>query len=117
MFLHPADLFFVAVVAGLAMILLYYIPVWRTHGRDPEEGVVVTRYKPPGGYSPASLRYINHMYYDDKVMTAAIVNLAVKGYLEIEKKGKTHKLRKLNPGTLRPSMAPMGPVRRAGPRW
>jgi hypothetical protein len=44
----------------------------------------VTRYEPPDGFSPASLRYIRQMYYDDKVMTAAIVNLAVKGYLRID---------------------------------
>jgi uncharacterized membrane protein YgcG len=34
------------------------------------------------------------MYYDNKVMTAAIVNLAVKGYLEITKIGDTHSLMK-----------------------
>jgi len=46
------------------------------------------------------------MYYDDKVMTAAIVNLAVKGYLEIKKRGKTHSLHKLHSETLKPPMAP-----------
>ena len=90
---------------GLALLLAYYIPVWRKHGKDPDEGVVVTRYDPPKGFSPASLRYIRQMYYDDKVMTAAIVNLAVKGYLEIKKKGDTHSLKKADSGTLRPAMA------------
>ena len=85
------------VVAGLLLMLIYYIPVWRSHGKDPEAGVIVTRYEPPGGFSPASLRYIRQMYYDDKVMTAAVVNLAVKGYLEIDDSGKEHKLRKLDP--------------------
>jgi uncharacterized membrane protein YgcG len=37
------------------------------------------------------------MYYDDKVMTAAIVNLAVKGYLEISNDDGTHSLRQLPP--------------------
>lgn len=93
-------------VAGLVLILLYYIPVWMKYGRDPEDGVVVTRYDPPKGFSPASLRYIRQMYYDDKVMTAAIVNLAVKGYLEIKKSGKTHTLRKLDSDILKPPLAP-----------
>jgi uncharacterized membrane protein YgcG len=75
---------------GFILLLLYYVPLWRSHGRDPEEGVIVTRYEPPGGFSPASLRYIRQMYYDDKVMTAAVVNLAVKGYLDIEKRGDAH---------------------------
>jgi hypothetical protein len=79
---------------GLVLLLAYYIPVWKKHGKDPEEGVVVTRYQPPKGFSPASLRYIRQMYYDDKVMTAAIVNLAVKGHLQIKKKGSTHSIHK-----------------------
>ncbi len=69
---------------GFVLLLGYYVPVWYRYGRDPEEGVVVTRYEPPAGFSPASLRYISQMYYDDKVMTAAVVNLAVKGYLRID---------------------------------
>ncbi len=70
-------------MAGFVLLLIYYIPIWRKYGRDPEEGVIVTRYEPPSGLSPASLRYIRQMYYDNKVMTAAVVNLAVKGYLRI----------------------------------
>lgn len=90
---------------GLVLLYAYYIPVWRKHGKDPDEGVIVTRYEPPTDFSPASLRYIRQMYYDDKVMTAAIVNLAVKGYLEIKKKGDTHSVKKIDDGTLRAEMA------------
>ena len=86
------------VLAGFAGLLAYYIPVWRRYGKDPEEGVLVTRYVPPDGFSPASLRYIRQMYYDNKVMTAAIVNLAVKGYLRINDLGSEHTLFKLDPG-------------------
>jgi len=96
----------VAALVGYLLLLLYYVPVWNRYGKDPEEGVLVTRYGPPKGFSPASLRYIRQMYYDDKVMTAAIVNLAVKGYLVIKKKGKTHSLHKVDNETLRPAMAP-----------
>jgi len=69
---------------GLVILWAYYIPVWRYFGKDPDEGVLVTRYEPPRDFSPASLRYIRQMYYDDKTMTAAVVNLAVKGYLRID---------------------------------
>ncbi|MDH3317926.1 MAG: DUF2207 domain-containing protein, partial [Gammaproteobacteria bacterium] len=95
-----------AAVIGYLLLLAYYIPVWRKYGRDPEEGLIVTRYAPPEGFSPASLRYIRQMYYDDKVMTAAVVNLAVKGYLEIKKRGKTHWLINRNTDELKPAMAP-----------
>ena len=104
-------------LAGLVILLGYYIPVWLRFGRDPEEGVLVTRYEPPNGFSPASLRYIRQMYYDDKVMTAAVVNLAVKGYLRIDveegsdgflgigKEGDQYSLLKTNPGKNAASMA------------
>lgn len=94
-----------AAVAGLLLLLAYYIPVWNKYGRDPDEGVVVTRYEPPKGFSPASLRYIRQMYYDDKVMTAAIVNLAVKGYLTIRNDDDDHTLIKQTPGPEAPTLA------------
>jgi len=93
------------VLAGFAGMLAYYIPVWRRYGKDPEEGVLVTRYEPPEGFSPASLRYIRQMYYDDKVMTAAVVNLAVKGYLRINDLGSEHTLFKLDPELGAPPLA------------
>ncbi len=92
-------------VAGFILILAYYIPVWRRYGKDPEEGVIIARYEPPDGYSPASLRYIRQMYYDGKVMTAAVVNLAVKGYLCINKHGSEHSLTKTDPGESPPRFA------------
>jgi len=102
---------------GLVILLAYYIPVWRHFGKDPDEGVLVTRYEPPQGFSPASLRYIRQMYYDDKTMTSAIVNLAVKGYLRIDVdegsdgflgfgiSSDEYSLVKTNPGKDAPTMA------------
>jgi uncharacterized membrane protein len=53
-------------------------------GRDPESGAIIPLYKPDPGFSPASMRFISNMGYDKKAFSAAIVNMAVKGYLEIE---------------------------------
>lgn len=92
-------------IIGFILTLAYYVPVWRKYGKDPEEGVIVTRYKPPPNFSPASLRYIRQMYYDDKTMTAAIVSLAVKGYLQIKKKGGTHSIIKKGSGSIRAALA------------
>lgn len=93
------------VLLGFAGMLTYAIPVWRRYGKDPEEGVLVTRYEPPQGFSPASLRYIRQMYYDDKTMTAAILSLAVKGYLRINDLGSKHTLFRLDPGPDAPPLA------------
>ncbi|MFQ5548216.1 MAG: DUF2207 domain-containing protein [Woeseia sp.] len=95
----------VAALTGLAAMLLYFIPVWRNFGRDPEEGLIVTRYEPPAGFSPASLRYIKQMYYDSKVMTAAVLSLAVKGYLRITESDDLHSLERRDPGENAPALA------------
>jgi hypothetical protein len=70
-------------VAGVGLLLVYYLIVWHRVGRDPEEGPVVAQYAPPKGVSPAAARYITQMDFDEKVFTSAIVGLAVKGYLTI----------------------------------
>ncbi len=68
---------------GIAVILLYYLLAWRAVGRDPRAGFIVPLYTPPKNFSPAAMRFVRRMGYDDKAFTAAIVNLAVKGYLKI----------------------------------
>lgn len=66
----------------------YLFTVWQRYGRDPEAGVVFPHYEPPAGYSPASLRYVQRMGYDNATFTAAVINLAVKGYLRIDQEEK-----------------------------
>jgi uncharacterized membrane protein YgcG len=95
----------IVALCGNLALLAYFIPVWLKFGKDPEEGLIVTRYEPPQGFSPASLRYIKQMYYDSKVMTAAVVNLAVKGYLRISKVDDEHSLERLDPGDNAPKPA------------
>ncbi len=75
---------FVFGLAGILAILVYYLIVWVRVGKDPEKGIIVTRYAPPGGMSPAALRYVWNQRYDDPAFTAALINLAVKGYLTIK---------------------------------
>ena len=92
-------------LAGLMGMLTYYIPVWRNYGKDPEPGVIMTRYEPPEGFSPASLRYIEQMHYDDTSLTAAVVSLAVKGYLRIIEDDDEHSLLRIDPGDKPQSLA------------
>ena len=93
-------------LGGLVLLWICEFLIWRRHGRDPAAGPIITRYEPPAGYSPASLRYVNQMYYDDKSMSAAIVNLAVKGYLRINHQDTEHSLTKLEAGTEARALAP-----------
>lgn len=68
---------------GLVALWIYYIWVWRLAGRDPAPGVVIAQYDPPPGMSPAALRYIQRMGYDNRCFSADIVDMAVRGFLMI----------------------------------
>jgi hypothetical protein len=70
-------------LTGLAILLAYFAMVWVKVGRDPAKGTIVPQYEPPEGFSPAAARFLSEMGYDGKAFTAAIVNMAVKGYLTI----------------------------------
>lgn len=71
-------------VGGLLVILLYYVVVWFRVGRDPAPGVVMPLYEPPPGISPAAMRYLVRMGYDNKAFASAVLDMAVKGFLKIE---------------------------------
>ncbi len=79
---------------GILIILAYYLFVWHRVGRDPEKGVVVVRYNPPEGLSPGAMRYIWNQGYDDKAFTAAVINLAVKGRLNIIERDDKYAVRR-----------------------
>ena len=68
---------------ALAGSACYLYTMWSRHGRDPGKGVIFPHYEPPEGYSPAAARFINEMGYDKETFTAAVINLAVKGYVSI----------------------------------
>ena len=69
---------------GVLVVIAYYLFAWNKVGRDPETGTIVPLFEPPEGFSPAATRFVMGMGFDKKVFTAAIVNMAVKGYLTIE---------------------------------
>jgi uncharacterized membrane protein YgcG len=69
---------------GLLAVLGYYVFIWTRVGRDPPRGVVIPRYRPPADESPASMRYLLGMRYDNRCFVAGILSLAVKDYLVIE---------------------------------
>ena len=92
------------VVAGALALLAYYLTLWRWLGRDPEAGVIIPRYQAPEGYSSASMRFIERMGYDNKCFTTSIINLAVKGAVDINDDDGSFKVIKQDAGN--PSLAP-----------
>ncbi len=72
------------IFAGVLAVLTYYLLAWYHFGRDPAPGTIIPRFKPPKNLSPAAARFITHMGFDQTAYAAALINMAVKGYLLIE---------------------------------
>ena len=80
----------VIAVVGLAFLLVYYAFAWLRVGRDPPVGTIIPLFGPPDGMSPAATRYLDRMAFDNGCFTAGIINLGVRGHLQIvEDDGKT----------------------------
>ena len=75
-------------VAGFLLLLIYAVRKWREVGRDPAKGIVIARYEPREGQTPAGLRYMMRMGYDTRCFTADILALAVGGHVKIHKEDK-----------------------------
>jgi len=72
-----------AAIIGFFALFAYYYYIWSKAGRDPARGVVVPLFAPPEGFSAAAIRYVYRMGYDRKAFAAAVVSMAVKGYMKI----------------------------------
>jgi uncharacterized membrane protein YgcG len=73
---------------GLVGILAFYWFAWLRVGRGPVAGTVIPLFAPPEGLSAAAVRYIERMRFDDRCFTAAIVDLAVGGHVQLAGTGK-----------------------------
>ena len=72
----------------LVLLFIYYVAMWYAVGRDPKRGTIIPLYEPPDKFSPAGVRFLVRMGFDDKAFTAAILNLAVKGKITIRDEGR-----------------------------
>lgn len=70
-------------VGGLLVVLVYFGVVWSQVGVDPPKGTIIPLFDSPDGLSPADIRFIHRMDFDEKCLTAAILSMAVKGFLKI----------------------------------
>ena len=97
----------VAGLVGLLVTLAYYLLAWLKVGRDPRPDNVIPLFEPPKGMSPAAVRFVSRMGFDKKAVAAAVVSMAVKGWLTIEEvaeKKNVYILRRTGryPGNLSP---------------
>jgi uncharacterized membrane protein YgcG len=64
-------------------LMIYFYKTWSEYGVDPQAPVVYPQFNTPQNLSPASLGYLKEASFSNRLITASIVNLAVKGYLKI----------------------------------
>jgi uncharacterized protein (TIGR04222 family) len=80
---------------GLLLPLGWYAWAWKKVGRDPRKGIIIPRFEPPEGLSPAACRYVKDMSFDRDAFTAALISLAVKRQLMIEEDDKSFALKRI----------------------
>ncbi|MCB1448232.1 MAG: DUF2207 domain-containing protein, partial [Rhizobiaceae bacterium] len=74
-------------IAAFALVLLYFAWNWLRVGRDPSLGIVVPRWDPPMGLSPALVHYVANRGFTGQGWTAfsaSAINLAVKGLVILD---------------------------------
>jgi len=80
------------ILVGLLILILYYLLAWYAVGRDPARGVIMPLYETPANLSPAAMRYLVRMGFDNKTFASAILDMAVRGYLIIKEQAGTYTL-------------------------
>jgi uncharacterized membrane protein YgcG len=83
--------------------------LWSTRGRDPERLAIAPQYEPPDGLTPAEAGTLVDNRPDMRDVTAALVDLAVRGFLRIEEVEPTGFLARLG-GNTDYRLVPLRPV-------
>lgn len=79
---------------GVVALFAFYGMAWLRVGRDPARGVVVPLFAPPKGFSAPATRFVHRMSYDRKAFSAALVSMAVKGYLKISENSDVYTVKR-----------------------
>ena len=79
----PAAFGPVALLAGALVLLAAGVYLaWRRLGRDPK-GVTIPRFEPPAGVSAALAAYLRDRAATSRVFTAAVAELAARGFVQV----------------------------------
>ena len=84
-------------IIGLLFLLGYYLIIWARVGRDIPRGPIIPLYEPPENLSPGAVRYIKIMDMDSDVMSSAVIDMAVKGYITIKEDEGVYTIEKVKP--------------------
>jgi hypothetical protein len=82
--------------AGAPLLLLvYYIAVFTGLKRDPTPRVVVPQYQPPGGLSPAHIRFLWRGVSDARTVAAVFAHLCSLRLIALQKEGNHYSVSRL----------------------
>lgn len=65
-----------------AALFVYFLITWLKVGKDPSY-LAIVQYDPPAGISAAFTYYLYHERIDAKLISCIILDLAMKGYIEV----------------------------------
>ncbi len=77
---------------GLIGVGVYYHRRWHRIGRDPHRGVIIPRYEPPPELTPGALRRVYNMRWDNRCVAADLVDLGLRGAVEIHQEKSQYRL-------------------------
>lgn len=77
------------------LVLLYYLYVRKKYCAE-KAGTIIPMFEPPQNLLPADVRFILRKGFDNKCFSSSIVDMAVKGYLLIEKVDNKFVLKKID---------------------
>jgi len=93
-------------LVGLVALTGFYFAAWYRFGRDPARGVIVPLFAPPKDFSAAAVRFVDRMGYDRKAFAAALIAMAVKGYLKISESHGSYTLTRTGKSDTETGLAP-----------
>ncbi len=82
-FLEKYGLLILSFLISLGL-LVYFYRTWDKFGRDPEKPTVYPQFSVPNNDSPASLGYLKFENFRNEFISASLVNLAIKGFVQIK---------------------------------
>lgn len=84
---------------GLALVSFIYYRAWKKVGVDPAKGTIFPQFDPPEGFSPGDIAVLHVLRMSQRVVTASIVSLAVKGHIKITYLKKKYSLERVSKDT------------------
>jgi uncharacterized membrane protein YgcG len=85
---------------GALLIAIYYAFFWFKVGIDPRPGTIFPLFRPPQNLSPAAVRYVRKMGWDNKAFSAAILGAASRGWITISQTKKEYTLERKGSATV-----------------